>query len=103
MKNADKLGEAFLNAGAGVKGLPFIASLRSFNQVVEQCFGMKLKEGYMKSIRVFETKYRELNISIAPKLHMVFSHIEDFLRIKKESAGLDFWCEQAFESCHHDF
>ena len=34
---------------------------------------------------------------------MVFSHIEDFLEIKGESAGLGFWCEQAFESCHHDF
>ena len=34
---------------------------------------------------------------------MLFSHIEDFLEIKGESAGLGFWCEQAFESCHHDF
>ena len=56
MKNADKLEEAFLNAGAGVKGLPFIASLRSFNQGLEQCFGVKLKDGYMKSIRVFVMK-----------------------------------------------
>ena len=55
-----------------MKGLPFIASLRSFNQVVEQCLGVELKEGYMVSIRVFETKYRELKISITPKVHMVF-------------------------------
>jgi hypothetical protein len=34
---------------------------------------------------------------------MVFSHIEDFLELKKEAAGLGFWCEQSFESCHHDF
>jgi hypothetical protein len=34
---------------------------------------------------------------------MVFSHIEDFLELKKEAAGLGFWCEQSFESCHHYF
>ena len=40
----------------GLRAYPFIASLRSFNQVVEQCFGVKLKDGYMKSIRVFVMK-----------------------------------------------
>ena len=34
---------------------------------------------------------------------MVFSHITDFLKLKSEEAGLGFWSEQAFESCHHDF
>ena len=34
---------------------------------------------------------------------MVFSHIEDFLEAKQKSNGLGFWCEQSFESCHHDF
>ena len=34
---------------------------------------------------------------------MVISHIQDFLKVKGETAGLGFWCEQAFESCHHDF
>ena len=35
---------------------------------------------------------------------MVFSHIEDFFGMKDDSEkGLGFWCEQAFESCHHDF
>ena len=103
LKKVDQLEEAFITADVEVKGQPYIASLRSFNQVVEQCFEVELKDGYMESIRMFETKYRELNISITPKVHMVFSHIEDFLRVKNESAGLGFWCEQAFESCHHDF
>ena len=74
LKKANKLEleEAFLNACAGVEGLPFVASLKSFNQVVEQYFGVELKEGSIESIWVFETKCRELNISITHKMHKVF-------------------------------
>ena len=70
LKRTDKLEGAFLRAGAEVafKGLPFIASLRSFNQVVDKCFQLELKGDYKDSIRMFETKYRELEISITPKV-----------------------------------
>ena len=70
MKKTGKLEEAFFIAGGSVvvKGLPFIASLRSFNLVMDQCFQVELKEGYKESIRMFEKKYRELGITVTPKV-----------------------------------
>jgi hypothetical protein len=69
LKKTDKLEQAFYRAGGSVvvKGLPFIASLRSFGLVIDQCFQVELKEGYKESIRMFEKKYRELGISVTPK------------------------------------
>ena len=105
LKLADKLEQAFHNAGGEVivRGLPYIASLRCFNKVVEQCFQVELKEEYKASIRDFEKKYRELGVTITPKVkqtvklyqiniffykvHMVFCHIVDFLELKSEAAG----------------
>ena len=70
MRLADKLEQSFLNAGGEVpvKGLPYIASLRSFNKVVDMCFQNELKEGYRQSISDFEKKYRELGVTITPKV-----------------------------------
>ena len=34
---------------------------------------------------------------------MVMQHVEDFMTLKGESAGLGFYSEQAMESVHHDF
>ena len=47
LKKTGKLEEAFFRAGLSVmvKGLPFIASLRSFSLVIDQCFQVELKEG----------------------------------------------------------
>ena len=70
MKKVDKLEQAFFLAGieVTVKGLPFIASLRSFNRVVELCFQVELKEGYKESIKEFERKYMELGVTVTPKV-----------------------------------
>ena len=72
LKLADKLEQAFHNAGGEVivRGLPYIASLRCFNKVVEQCFQVELKEGYKASIVDFEKKYRELGVTITPKVKL---------------------------------
>ena len=70
LKKTGRLEEAFFRAGLSVmvKGLPFIASLRSFSLVIDQCFQVELKEGYKESIRMFERKYRELGITVTPKV-----------------------------------
>jgi hypothetical protein len=67
LKMADKLEQAFFEAGGDVivKGLPYIASLRSFNRVVEQCFQVELKDGYKETIKDFEKK---LGVTITPKV-----------------------------------
>ena len=69
LKKTGRLEEAFFRAGSvAVMGLPFIASLRSFSQVVDQCFQVQLKENYKDSIKKFEQKYRELEITVTPKV-----------------------------------
>ena len=35
---------------------------------MDQCFQVELKEGYKESIRMFEKKYRELGITVTPKV-----------------------------------
>ena len=70
LNRLDKLEQAFLQAGglASINGLPFISVLRAFNRVVEDCFSKELKESYRSSIREFEKQYRDLQISITPKV-----------------------------------
>ena len=70
LKKIDKLEQAFFGAGedVAVNGLPFIASLRSFSKVVDLCFKVELKEGYRESIKTFEKRYRELGVSVTPKV-----------------------------------
>ena len=86
-----------------VEALPYIAVLRAFNKVVHSCFGVTLLEGYAENITMFSKLYRELGITVTPKVHMVEQHIMDFIGLKGEAAGLGFYSEQAMESVHHDF
>ena len=51
-----------------VKGLPYIAAFRAFNKVVESCFGMQLATDYKQCISNFSFLYRELGISVTPKV-----------------------------------
>ena len=51
-----------------VEGLPYIAVLRAFNRVVESCFGMQLAPNYKEHIARFSLLYRELEISVTPKV-----------------------------------
>ena len=81
--------------------LPFIAAFKSFNDIVNKCFGMQLKPGWQEAIETFKTDYLHCNISITSKAHIVFAHLKSFL-IENDSA-LGVFSEQAFESIHAEF
>ena len=51
-----------------VEGLPYIAVFRAFNKVVESCFGLQLATDYKKCISDFSLLYRELGVSVTPKV-----------------------------------
>ena len=51
---------------------------------------------------LFSNLYRQLDISVTPKVHILESHITDFYEISEEKVGLGFFSEQGFESMHHD-
>ena len=86
-------------------GQPIIETMKAFNEVVEGCFGKELVDGYKEKISKFKECYKSLDLSITPKVHIVFQHIEEFLSMKstsQERKGLGYWSEQAFEAMHHD-
>jgi hypothetical protein len=70
LKKIDKLEFAILQESDSVKlaGLPYIAMLRSFRAVQEACFGMELKSDYKIKIEKFSKCYRELEITVTPKV-----------------------------------
>ena len=50
------------------KTVPFLNTLKAFRKVQESCFGMDIKGDYRKHIEEFSRTYRELNISVTPKV-----------------------------------
>ena len=56
------------------RGLPYILTLRDFNEVVHCCFGNELLEGWQESISRFTYSYKQLRnnkgcpVSITPKV-----------------------------------
>ena len=48
-------------------------------------------------------KYLSYIIDILYQVHLLETHVEEFLQSNGEVAGLGFWSKQAMESCHHDF
>ena len=109
LKKIDYLQRALEKEGglAYLKGLPFVECLRSFSQLVHNCFGVKLNGNFETSLRQFKEKYMALEITIIPKAHIIFEHVGEFIKIingdqNEEKVGLGYFSEQSFESMHHD-
>merc|ERR1712079_4206 len=66
----------------------FINALKSFNKVVNSCFGKNLKDAYKDNIREFEVSFMALGISITPKVHCVFRHVQEFCERKGCGLGV---------------
>ena len=95
-----------LRAGELAESVPaklrsFALALQLFDKVRTSCFGKVLKPDYQQAIGSFEVKYRELDLTVIPKAHIVFSHVVEFCN--KKGQGLGVYSEQASESVHHDF
>ena len=79
----------------------FIETFAQFDEVVHSCYGNDLLPGYEQNILSFKDEFLKLRISVTPKVHAVFYHIEEFCSITK--MGLGPWSEQASESVHQEF
>ena len=80
---------------------PYIKALRSFENVVQSCFGQILGPSFKEDIKDFEICYRKLGLSITPKIHILIDHVPVFCERKQKSLG--YFSEQASESVHSDF
>ena len=79
----------------------FAWALNAFDLVRKSCFGQELHPDYKEKISKFQERYIALNISVTPKLHVLFSHVPEFCQ--KVGKGLGSFSEQASESVHSDF
>ena len=70
IKRLDKLEMAFHLVGTEVafRGQPFVQCLKDFEQVVHLSFGRHLLPGYETAIARFSVSYRDLDISVTPKV-----------------------------------
>ena len=100
LKLADKMALA-RGSGFPRKLMKYIRVLKAFDAVVASCFGKVAEEGYQAKIQTFEKKYMALNISVTPKVHCVFRHVQEFC--ERNNCGLGVYSEQNVEASHYDF
>ena len=70
LKCLDRLEESVSHESCSVivNALPYIEALRAFNKVVHNCFGANLYSNHKDSIIKFCKLYRNLGISVTPKV-----------------------------------
>ena len=104
LKNINILEEMLDNATTWDRkeeALSFVKAFKDFKKVVRACFGILKAEDFKESLSKFKSSYMTLGISITPKVHAVFYHIEEFLENKR--FGLGIYSEQSTESLHSKF
>ena len=83
------------------KLMKYIRVLQKFDKVVSSCFGKNLKDEYKENIRMFRIAFMGLKLSVTPKVHCVFRHVQEFC--ERRGCGLGVFSEQVVENAHHDF
>ena len=61
-----------------VKVQRLVKALKDFKDVKDAFFGKEVDYTYKGAIREFEKSYKNLDISVTPKVHAVLDHLEDF-------------------------
>ena len=79
----------------------YVHIMRCLYDVVISCFGMKLNPEYDTYIKRFSDVYKDLDISVTPKVHILIKHVPEF--IKKHNRSLGWYSEQSLETTHYDF
>lgn len=91
----------FLQNALLIHLLKFAVALRAFNSVRKSCFGENLLPSFKNDIKLFKVAYEALQISVTPKVHIIFEHVPQFC--EEKNCGLGKFSEQASESVHADF
>ena len=56
---------------------------------------------HKQNIQTFKTSFLALGLSVTPKVHAVFRHVQEFC--ERNGCGLSVFSEQVIEACHYDF
>lgn len=79
----------------------YVELLRNLKKVVDGCFSVRLDPEFKDYLKSFKLSYLALEISVTPKIHIIFEHIEEFCEFSQQ--GLGYYSEQAMEAVHCDF
>ena len=66
-----------------LKGLPYVRVIRAMDKVNHLCFGQDLLEGWEEAIDEFSKAYRDLDISVTPKVSDLV-HLFQTINLKVE-------------------
>lgn len=80
---------------------PFHDCFMALQEAMEACFGFRLDSSYKEKVEHFATCYKNLNLSITTKVHVLVRHVPEF--IDKHQMPLGHFCEQVVEQCHAKF
>ena len=65
----------------------FLATFRAFGRLVSGIFGANLSPDWSDRIREFCDAYLALGISVTPKVHIIFVHLREWMRMMRVSAA----------------
>ena len=86
----------------------YAQTFRLLSKVVKGCFSWTVAPTIKNDIERFKESYLKLNITVTPKMHIIFVHVLQYLEHKAAVSdgnwtGLTVETEQPFEAVHHDF
>ena len=81
--------------------IPLAEALEALNEVRISCFSAVLAADYDKKLNYFKECYHKLEIPFTSAVHIICTHIVQFIKLHKASLGK--FSEQASESVHSDF
>ena len=95
----EKLRHVTIHVTRGTSALPWL--FMALQEAMEACFGFRLDSSYKEKVEHFATCYKNLNLSITTKVHVLVRHVPEF--IDKHQMPLGHFCEQVVEQCHAKF
>lgn len=105
LKRLDTLTDVLTEYGKVEIGHPFLAVLKSFDKLLSLVFDPSVVnnlDALESLISEFRDAWRESNMNVTPKCHIICSHLLDFVR-KKGHLEMSRITEQSHEAVHYEF
>lgn len=103
LDNLPRLRSILEDAGQLERGKPFINILDSYANLNKELFQPEVNIGYLEqAISSFAEAWEEANLAVTTKVHIVVSHLADFVRAKN-GKNIAMYSEQSHEAIHCEF
>lgn len=107
LKEADALSDKKIYETVGPLALvPYICAFKAMDKMVHSCFSTERRgsaDELTKVITELQKAILSTKVSVTLKLHVIFEHVEQTLKLLRNFEGLGKWSEQAGESVHREF